>query len=137
VAANLPDQVILVMADKNGECIAGSLMFRSATRLYGRHWGCTEYFDSLHFEACYYQGIEYCIQHKLQVFEPGAQGEHKVPRGFIPTLTRSSHWLASPAFQQAVRQHTLYEQCSVADYMQSVYAHLPYREDFVAKHLKR
>lgn len=137
VAANLPDQVILVMADKNGECIAGSLMFRSATRLYGRHWGCTEYFDSLHFEACYYQGIEYCIQHKLQLFEPGAQGEHKVPRGFIPTLTRSSHWLASPAFQQAVRQHTLYEQRSVADYMQSVYAHLPYREDFVAKHLKR
>ncbi|WP_298609907.1 GNAT family N-acetyltransferase [uncultured Thiothrix sp.] len=136
VAAKLPDQVILVMADKNGECIAGSLMFRSDTRLYGRHWGCTEYFDSLHFEACYYQGIEYCIQHHLQVFEPGAQGEHKVPRGFIPTLTRSSHWLASPAFQQAVRQHTLYEQRSVAEYMQSVYEHLPYREDFVAEHLR-
>lgn len=136
VAANLPDQVILVMADKGDACIAGSLMFRSATRLYGRHWGCTEYFDSLHFEACYYQGIEYCIQHQLQVFEPGAQGEHKVPRGFIPTLTRSSHWLASPVFQQAVRQHTLYEQRSVADYMQSVYEHLPYREDFVVQRIK-
>lgn len=136
VAANLPDQVILVMADKGESCIAGSLMFRSTTRLYGRHWGCTEYFDSLHFEACYYQGIEYCIQHKLQVFEPGAQGEHKVPRGFIPTLTRSSHWLASPVFQQSVRQHTLHEQRSVAEYMQSVYEHLPYREDFIATQLK-
>lgn len=135
VATNLPDQVILVMADKEGECIAGSLMFRSETKLYGRHWGCTEYFDSLHFEACYYQGIEYCIKHQLQVFEPGAQGEHKVPRGFIPTLTRSSHWIASPAFQQAIHQHTLYEQRSVAEYMQAVYAHLPYREEFIAEHL--
>lgn len=136
VAALLPDQVILIMADKDQECIAGSLMFRSDTRLYGRHWGCTEYFDSLHFEACYYQGIEYCIRHNLQVFEPGAQGEHKVPRGFIPTLTRSSHWIESPAFQPAIRQHTQYEQRSVAEYMQSVYEHLPYREDFIAEHLK-
>lgn len=136
IAANLPDQIILIMADKDQECIAGSLMFRSDTRLYGRHWGCTEYFDSLHFEACYYQGIEYCIRHNLQVFEPGAQGEHKVPRGFIPTLTRSSHWLASEAFQQAIRQHTLYEQRSVAEYMLSVYEHLPYRDDFIAANLK-
>lgn len=136
IAANLPEQVLLIMADKDQECIAGSLMFRSDTRLYGRHWGCTEYFDSLHFEACYYQGIEYCIRHQLQVFEPGAQGEHKVARGFIPTLTRSSHWLASPAFQQAVRQHTTYEQGSVAEYMQSVYEHLPYRDEFIAQKIK-
>ena len=136
VAAKLPDQVLLIMADKDQQCIAGSLMFRSDTRLYGRHWGCTEYFDSLHFEACYYQGIEYCIRHQLQVFEPGAQGEHKVPRGFIPTLTRSSHWLLQPDFQAAIQKHSLYEQRSVAQYMQSVLEHLPYREDFIAEHLK-
>ncbi|KAG1663448.1 UPF0585 protein [Nymphon striatum] len=92
VAHALPDQVILVLADDiskveendqnpKGECIAGSLMFASDTILYGRHWGCIEQIDKLHFEACYYQGIEYCIKHKLKKFEPGAQGEHKIARG--------------------------------------------------------
>lgn len=130
MAQALGDRVLLVMADdRDGECIAGSLMFRSDTRLYGRHWGCTEYFDSLHFEACYYQGIEYCIKQGLQVFEPGAQGEHKVPRGFIPTLTRSAHWLREEMFRQAVGRHAAYERKSVAQYMQSVSQHLPYRGD--------
>lgn len=127
VAQNLPDQVVLVMVDNQRDCIAGSLMFRSQTRLFGRHWGCTEYFDSLHFEACYYQGIEYCIRHGLQVFEPGAQGEHKVARGFIPTLTRSSHWLTDERFRLAIRRHTLLEQRGVADYMQAIQEHSPYR----------
>ncbi len=130
MAQALGDRVLLVMADdRDGECIAGSLMFRSDTRLYGRHWGCTEYFDSLHFEACYYQGIEYCIKQGLQVFEPGAQGEHKVPRGFIPTLTRSAHWLREEVFRQAVERHAAYERNSVVQYMQSVSQHLPYRVD--------
>lgn len=127
VAQRLPDQVVLVMVDNQHDCIAGSLMFRSQTRLFGRHWGCTEYFDSLHFEACYYQGIEYCIQQGLQVFEPGAQGEHKVARGFIPTLTRSSHWLTDERFRPAIRRHTLLEQRGVADYMQAIQEHSPYR----------
>ena len=127
VAQSLPDQVVLVMVDNQHDCIAGSLMFRSQTRLFGRHWGCTEYFDSLHFEACYYQGIEYCIQQGLQVFEPGAQGEHKVARGFIPTLTRSSHWLTDERFRPAIRRHTLLEQRGVADYMQAIQEHSPYR----------
>jgi len=133
VAQQLPDQVILVLADREESCIAGSLMFCSDTHLYGRHWGCTEYFDSLHFEACYYQGIEYCIQQGLHVFEPGAQGEHKVPRGFIPTLTRSSHWLLEEAFRQPVRQHTRHEQRAVARYINAAWEHLPYRDDFVAQ----
>ena len=127
VAQRLPDQVVLVMVDNRHDCIAGSLMFRSQTRLFGRHWGCTEYFDSLHFEACYYQGIEYCIQQGLQVFEPWAQGEHKVARGFIPTLTRSSHWLTDERFRPAIRRHTLLEQRGVADYMQAIQEHSPYR----------
>ncbi|MEZ5476702.1 MAG: GNAT family N-acetyltransferase [Thiolinea sp.] len=135
VATRLPDQVLLVMADWQGQCIAGSLMYRSETRLFGRHWGCVEQVDQLHFEACYYQGIEYCIREGLAVFEPGAQGEHKVPRGFIPTLTRSSHWLSSAPFQSAVQQHSLHEQRAVAHYMDSVREHLPYRADFAANHL--
>ena len=133
VAKALPDQVLLVLADKDNECIAGSLMYASDTRLYGRHWGCVEHFDSLHFEACYYQGIEYCIKHQLKVFEPGAQGEHKVARGFIPTLTRSSHYLLAEGFRPAVKQHAKYEQRSVAEYMAELRAHLPYREDFLDK----
>ncbi len=131
MAQALGDQVLLILADNpEGQCIAGSLMFRSATKLYGRHWGCTQDVDSLHFEACYYQGIEYCIQHGLQVFEPGAQGEHKIPRGFIPTLTRSAHWLREATFRAAVERHATYEKSSVADYMRSASAHLPYRPDF-------
>lgn len=134
VAEKIPDQVVLVLADLEGECIAGSLMYRSETRLFGRHWGCTEYVDNLHFEACYYQGIEYCIEQGLTVFEPGAQGEHKVPRGFIPTQTRSAHWLASEEFQQPVRQHTQHEQRAVANYMELVREHMPYRADFIEQH---
>ena len=126
VAQQLPKQVVLVLADLNGECVAGSLMFRSDTKLFGRHWGCTHYIDGLHFEACYYQGIDYCIRHGLQVFEPGAQGEHKVARGFVPTLTRSSHWLADARFMAAARRHSQYEQQAIARYMQEVREHSPY-----------
>lgn len=128
MAKALGEQVLLVLADTvAGECIAGSLMLRSASRLYGRHWGCSHYIDSLHFEACYYQGIEYCIRHGLQVFEPGAGGEHKVPRGFTPTLTRSAHWLREATFRAAVERHASYERHSVDDYIRSIERHSPYR----------
>ncbi|HHL18218.1 MAG TPA: N-acetyltransferase [Thiothrix sp.] len=127
VAQALPKQVVLVLADYQGKCIAGSLMFCSDTTLYGRHWGCTEYIDKLHFEACYYQGIEYCIQHEISLFEPGAQGEHKVARGFVPTLTRSSHWLTANPFQQAIERYVAHEQEAIADYMQGCRQHLPYK----------
>lgn len=131
MAAALGKQVVLVLADRGEECIAGSLMFRSATRLYGRHWGCTEEVDSLHFEACYYQGIAYCIEQGLQVFEPGAQGEHKVPRGFVPTLTRSAHWLADERLRAPIERHAAYEREAVARYAATLQQHLPYREDQV------
>ena len=128
VANKLPDQVLLVLADnEQGECIAGSLMFYSDTTLYGRHWGCIEQVDKLHFEACYYQGIEFCIEKNLQVFEPGAQGEHKIARGFIPSLTRSSHWLNNSPFQDSIRHYIKQEKQSVAHYMQSLKS--PYKDD--------
>lgn len=129
VAKALPGQVVLVLVDNPvGECVAGSLMFCSDTHLYGRHWGCVEEWDCLHFEACYYQGIEYCIDHGLQTFEPGAQGEHKVARGFVPTRTQSSHWLVSSVFRDAIARHSAHERAAIAEYIQEMWQHVPYRE---------
>jgi predicted N-acyltransferase len=127
IAQKLPEQVLLVLADTEaGECIAGSLMFISDTTLYGRHWGAIQSVDKLHFEACYYQGIEYCIQHNIQHFEPGAQGEHKIARGFTPTLTRSSHWLNNSPFQLAIEQFVQHEQVAVQHYMSHLKS--PYKD---------
>ena len=127
VAKDLPDQIVLVMADQADECIAGALMYRSDQHLYGRYWGCSKQVDALHFEACYYQGIEYCIQHGLHSFEPGAQGEHKIARGFVPTLTRSSHWMTENPFQQGIQQYVKQEQQAIADYITTCMQHNPYR----------
>jgi predicted N-acyltransferase len=127
IAAALPDQVVLVLADREGECIAGALMYRSDSTLYGRHWGCTMEIDFLHFETCYYQGIEYCIRHGIARFEPGAQGEHKIARGFVPVLTRSSHWLKDDLYRDAIQQFCLREQAAIADYMAHLQSSLPYR----------
>ncbi len=128
VAKAMPDQVVLVMADHNDRSIAGALMYRSNTTLYGRHWGSIEHFNALHFEACYYQGIEYCIKHGLNRFEPGAQGEHKIARGFIPTLTRSCHWIKEPRFKAAIEQFTHDEYQAIQDYMDELDQHLPYKK---------
>lgn len=128
VAKQLPDQVLLVLADLDGECIAGSLMYQSDTTLYGRHWGTGRWVDGLHFEACYYQGIEHCIEQGLRCFEPGAQGEHKLSRGFVPTLTRSSHWIRDDGFRDPIARYTEHEQAAIADYLEQLQASNPYRE---------
>ena len=121
VAKKLPEQILLVLADtKEGDCIAGSLMFISDSTLYGRHWGAVKQVDKLHFEACYYQGIEYCIKHKIQHFEPGAQGEHKIARGFIPTLTQSCHWLYNSPFQSSIEQFVQHEKDAIKHYMSNL-----------------
>ncbi len=129
VAWQLPDQVLLVLADLDGECIGGSLMYQSDTTLYGRHWGCLRQLHSLHFEACYYQGIAHCIEQGLKLFEPGAQGEHKIPRGFRPTLTRSSHWIRDEKFRGPIAVHVQHERKAVSDYMQEMEETLPYKRD--------
>jgi len=86
------------------EPIACSIMFSGGGCLYGRYWGCRVHHNSLHFEACYYQGIEYCLEQNYETFEPGAQGEHKITRGFEPTITYSAHYLVEPAFRDAVNR---------------------------------
>jgi predicted N-acyltransferase len=128
IALTMPDQILLFLADFEGRCIAGSLMFKSDTHLYGRHWGCSEQVDHLHFEACYYQGIEYAIKHGLQVFEPGAQGEHKVARGFVPTLTQSAHWIKDEGFKQPIKDFCEMEREHIQKYMIQVNTHNPYKD---------
>ena len=98
----MPESVVLVLARFHGEYVAAALSLRGKDTLYGRYWGASNDFHSLHFELCYYTGIEYCIDRGLQRFEPGAQGEHKISRGFLPTPTYSSHWLVDPIFQRAI-----------------------------------
>jgi predicted N-acyltransferase len=127
VAEQLPDQVLLVLADLEGVCVAGSLMYQSDTTLYGRHWGADLRLDGLHFEACYYQGIEHCIEQGLSCFEPGAQGEHKLSRGFVPTLTRSSHWIRDEGFREPIARYTEHEQAAIANYLQQLQPSIPYR----------
>lgn len=127
IAALMPEQVLLFLADFEGKCVAGSLMFKSDTHLYGRHWGCSEQVDYLHFELCYYQGIEYAIRHKLQVFEPGAQGEHKVARGFTPTLTQSAHWIKDAGFKQPIEDFCKTEREHIQKYIQQVNTHNPFK----------
>ena len=126
ISKTMPDQVLLFLADINGECVAGSLMFKSDTHLYGRHWGCAEQVDFLHFELCYYQGIDYAIKHKLQVFEPGAQGEHKVSRGFVPTQTQSLHFIQDSGFKKPIDDFCNLEKSHIKAYMQDVNQHNPY-----------
>ncbi len=102
LGAALPDNSHVVFATHNGERVACSVMYSSNDTLYGRYWGCSQQLDSLHFEACYYQGIDYCIREGIKHFEPGAQGEHKIARGFLPEYTWSAHRLSDPSFHQAV-----------------------------------
>jgi predicted N-acyltransferase len=113
----LPDNLLLIIAEKNGEPIACSFCIKDNARLYGRHWGTLEYVPGLHFETCYQQGIEYAITHGLQVFEGGAQGEHKLARGLVPTTTHSWHWLENAEFREAVDRFLERETDAIAHYM--------------------
>ena len=126
IAASLPDELMLKIARIGSEPIAVAIFFVGSEALYGRYWGAGGNFHSLHFEACYYQGIEYCIEKKLQRFEPGTQGEHKVPRGFVPTMTHSAHYIADPRFAAAIRDYAQREARGVDSYAAAVQSHVPY-----------
>ena len=129
VARSMPENLVLVMAKHEGEYVAGALNFRDSNKLYGRYWGCSKEFDYLHFETCYYQGIEYCIANKLQCFDPGAQGEHKIQRGFKPIRTWSNHWLAQEEFQQAVKHFLQRETPGMEQYLFESSELLPFRKN--------
>lgn len=129
LASELPGQVLLVQALKQGQVVAAAFNLVGTDTLYGRHWGCREEYHSLHFEACYYQGLEFCIQRGLQRFEPGAQGEHKISRGFLPTPTWSAHWLADQRFSQAVSHFLEQEREGMLEYRQELQSHSPYKRE--------
>ena len=129
ISQTMPDNILVVLAEKDGQAVAASVFFESNDVLYGRYWGSNGHYDALHFEACYYQGIEYCIDTGKQVFEPGTQGEHKISRGFVPTPTWSAHWLKQPEFYSAIGNYLNEERRHVERYMEAVDAHSPYRKD--------
>ncbi len=129
ISRTLPGALLAVVALHGGAPVACALFFRSATTLYGRYWGSSGDWHSLHFETCYHQGIEYCLTHGLSRFEPGTQGEHKISRGFVPQPTWSAHWLSDARFASAIDRWLDRERDHVERYMDAIGAHVPYRGD--------
>ncbi len=129
IATTMPANLLIVLARHHGTPIAAAICFRGGDTLYGRYWGSLADFHSLHFETCYYQGIEYCIREGLQTFEPGTQGEHKISRGSTPQATWSCHWLRDPKFHEAVADFLARETVHVDAYMDELDEHVPYRHE--------
>ena len=127
LARAMPRQLVMVLAEREGAAIAGAICLRGRDTLYGRYWGASELHPGLHFETCYYQGIEYCLREGLTRFEPGAQGRHKIARGFLPTLVRSRHRIADPRFAQAIDAWCAEERAATRRHLVELQAHSPFR----------
>jgi predicted N-acyltransferase len=127
--AAMPESIVLVLAERQGRYIAGALNLRSADTLYGRYWGCVEQHPFLHFECCYYQAIDYAIRHRLGRVEAGAQGEHKLARGYVPVATYSAHWIADDGFRRAVSEYLVHERRAVAEAIAGLAGDAPFRKD--------
>ena len=130
ISEQLPENILVVLAEKESSTVAAAVFFESERVLYGRYWGSDGHYDALHFETCYYQGIEYCIDTGKQVFEPGTQGEHKISRGFSPETTWSAHWLAHPEFADAISRYLDEEARHVDRYMEAVESRSPYKTHY-------
>lgn len=128
IGRTMGEQIIVVFASHEDQRVACSVMLKGTDTLFGRYWGCKDDFHSLHFEACYYQGIDYCIKHGLSRFEPGAQGEHKIGRGFVPTITWSAHHLAHEGFSEAVKDFLDQEGPMMQQRCEELHALLPFNE---------
>lgn len=122
-----PNAFVLVLAERDGEPVAVALNLAGDDALYGRYWGATEYVPGLHFETCYMQSIAYCIAHGIKRFEGGAQGEHKMARGLLPTPTWSAHWVAHPGFADAIQNFLDEETSAVTDYLGELESHTPFK----------
>ncbi len=126
IGRSMADSVLLVLARDARGYVAGCLNFIGGEVLYGRHWGCRETVPNLHFELCYYQTIDYCIGNGLARFDAGAQGEHKLNRGFLPYPTYSAHWIAREDFRGAVKESLGHEQRAVEEHIVMLMTHSPY-----------
>ncbi|WP_428239829.1 GNAT family N-acetyltransferase [Gynuella sp.] len=129
VLGQLRDQMLLVMAFREDQPVAGSLFFYDQNALYGRYWGSLQEYDGLHFECCYYQGIEFCIEHSLLRFDPGTQGEHKISRGFEPTFTHSLHYISHSAFRDAINRFVQQERIHIEAYANEARSLLPFNQE--------
>ena len=127
LARAMPRQTVLMLAERDGRPVAGALCLRGGDTLHGRYWGAAELHPGLHFEACYYQGIEYCLREGLTRFEPGAQGRHKIARGFLPALVRSRHLIADPRFAEAIDAWCTEERAATRRHLVQLQAHSPFR----------
>ena len=128
VGAKMPERILLVMAKRNGRFIAGAINFIGSDALFGRHWGCIEQHAFLHFEICYYQAIDYAIEHKLARVEAGAGGQHKISRGYMPVTTRSAHYIADPALRRAIADFLKHERAHVAAEIDELADAAPFRK---------
>jgi len=128
VQETMRDDVLLVLAERNGRYIAGALNFIGRQTLFGRYWGCMEDYPCLHFELCYYRAIDYAIRHKLRCVEAGAQGEHKLARGYLPVTTHSLHWVADEGFGRAIEQFLEAEHAAVDQEKEILTSYGPFRK---------
>ena len=126
---SLRDDMLLVLAMNDGRPVAGALNFIGRETLFGRYWGSTEYYPSLHFELCYYQAIDYAIKNGLSRVEAGAQGEHKLARGYLPVATHSLHWIGDLAFRDAIARYLIAETRAVDDEIEVLTAYGPFKRD--------
>jgi predicted N-acyltransferase len=125
----MAQSVVLIIAEQNGTPIASALNIKSDTTLYGRYWGSTRFVSGLHFETCYMQAIEFCIKNNLQVFEGGAQGEHKLARGLLPVQTYSAHWIGDQRYAQAITDFLNRETPAVTQYINELQEHSPFKQE--------
>ena len=128
IAQALPQSFMVKLAVKGRAVVAAAIFFWCAEALFGRYWGADADYHSLHFEACYHQGIEFCIERRIARFEPGTQGEHKVSRGFEPVITWSAHYIRDAQFRAAIAEYLTREAAAVQAYAQEVRGHVPFRD---------
>ena len=128
VHRTMADNILLVLAMREGRAVAGALNFIGRETLYGRYWGAVEHHDCLHFELCYYRALDYAIEHGLKSVEAGAQGEHKLARGYLPVETHSLHWIADPGFSRAVEDYLEAERAAVGQEIEVLTRYGPFRK---------
>ena len=129
IGERMPENILLIVAEREGKPIASALNIFNATTLFGRYWGAHEFHSGLHFETCYYQALEFCIERDIAVFEGGAQGEHKLARGFLPVKCRSAHWLKHPQFATALEDFLAREAGGIDQYVDELTESTPFKID--------
>ncbi len=129
LAQNMSTHLLFIFAKRDENYIAGTMSFIGGDRLYGRYWGCKEYVPHLHFELCYYQAIDFALAHDLQVVEAGAQGEHKIARGYAPVITRSAHYIFNPSLRTAIAHFLTREGQAIAEEAKILSTHTPFKKD--------